>query len=102
MKKITIFIFALSLPFFIFAQEDNSNLEDELFGGDEDSLISQEEADSTGKGGFKFKADLDEASATIESKKFRIGGSLSSSLGLNYIWQDPYSKKEDYLKSFKI
>ncbi|UTY26192.1 hypothetical protein [Treponema denticola] len=101
MKKIAIFIFVLFIPFFVFAQENSSDLENELFGGDEDTLISAEEASSENKSGLKFKADLEKATLSLESKKLRIGGSLSSSMGIDYAWVDPYSKKDDYLKSFK-
>ena len=101
MKKIAIFIFVLFIPFFVFAQENSSDLENDLFGGDEDTLISAEEARSDSKSNLKFKADLEKASLSLESKKLRIGGSLSSSMGINYAWVDPYSKKDDYLKSFK-
>ena len=101
MKKIVIFIFVLFFPFFVFAQENSSDLENELFGGDEDTLISAEEASSENKSGLKFKADLEKAHLSLESKKMRIGGSLSSSMGIDYAWVDPYSKKDDYLKSFK-
>lgn len=101
MKKIVIFIFVLFFPFFVFAQENSSDLENELFGGDEDTLISAEEASSENKSGLKFKADLEKATLSLESKKMRIGGSLSSSMGIDYAWVDPYSKKDDYLKSFK-
>lgn len=101
MKKIVIFIFVLFIPFFVFAQENSSDLEDDLFGGDEETLISAEEASSENKSGLKFKADLEKATLSLESKKLRIGGSLSSSMGINYSWVDPYSKKDDYLKSFK-
>ena len=101
MKKIAIFIFVLFIPFFVFAQENSSDLENDLFGGDEDTLISAEEARSDSKSNLKFKADLEKASLSLESKKLRIGGSLSSSMGIDYAWVDPYSKKDDYLKSFK-
>ncbi|MGI5084616.1 hypothetical protein [Treponema putidum] len=101
MKKIVIFIFVLFFPFFVFTQENSSDLEDDLFGGDEDTLISAEEAGSDSKSNLKFKADLEKANLSLESKKLRIGGSLSSSMGINYSWADPYSKKNDYLKSFK-
>ena len=101
MKKIAIFIFVLFIPFFVFAQENSSDLENDLFGGDEDTLISAEEASSGSKSNLKFKADLEKASLSLESKKLRIGGSLSSSMGIDYAWEDPYSKKDDYLKSFK-
>ena len=101
MKKIVIFIFVLFIPFFVFAQENSSDLEDDLFGGDEETLISAEEAGSDSKSNLKFKADLEKATLSLESKKMRIGGSLSSSMGINYSWGDPYSKKDDYLKSFK-
>jgi hypothetical protein len=101
MKKIAIFIFVLFIPFFVFAQENSSDLENDLFGGDEDTLISADEARSGSKSNLKFKADLEKASLSLESKKLRIGGSLSSSMGINYAWVDPYSKKDDYLKSFK-
>jgi len=101
MKKIVIFIFVLFFPFFVFTQENSSDLEDDLFGGDEDTLISAEEAGSDSKSNLKFKADLEKANLSLESKKLRIGGSLSSSMGINYSWGDPYSKKNDYLKSFK-
>nr|WP_303935277.1 hypothetical protein [Treponema denticola] len=101
MKKIVIFIFVLFIPFFVFAQENSSDLENELFGGDEDTLISAEEASSENKSGLKFKADLEKATLSLESKKLRIGGNLSSSMGIDYAWVDPYSKKDDYLKSFK-
>ncbi|EMB35311.1 hypothetical protein KP612_06930 [Treponema denticola] len=101
MKKIVIFIFVLFIPFFVFAQENSSDLENDLFGGDEDTLISADEARSDSKSNLKFKADLEKASLSLESKKLRIGGSLSSSMGINYAWVDPYSKKDDYLKSFK-
>ena len=100
MKKIAIFIFVLFIPFFVFAQENSSDLENDLFGGDEDTLISADEARSGSKSNLKFKADLEKASLSLESKKLRIGGSLSSSMGINYAWVDPYSKKDDYLKSF--
>ncbi|UTC92445.1 hypothetical protein [Treponema denticola] len=101
MKKIAIFIFVLFIPFFVFAQENSSDLENDLFGGDEDTLISADEARSDSKSNLKFKADLEKASLSLESKKLRIGGSLSSSMGIDYAWVDPYSKKDDYLKSFK-
>ena len=101
MKKIAIFIFVLFIPFFVFAQENSSDLENDLFGGDEDTLISADEARSDSKSNLKFKADLEKATLSLESKKMRIGGSLSSSMGINYAWIDPYSKKDDYLKSFK-
>ncbi|MGI5060632.1 hypothetical protein E4N85_04335 [Treponema denticola] len=101
MKKIAIFIFVLFIPFFVFAQENSSDLENDLFGGDEDTLISADEARSDSKSNLKFKADLEKASLSLESKKLRIGGSLSSSMEINYAWVDPYSKKDDYLKSFK-
>lgn len=101
MKKIVIFIFVLFFPFFVFTQENSSDLEDDLFGGDEETLISAEEAGSDSKSNLKFKADLEKATLSLESKKMRIGGSLSSSMGINYSWVDPYSKKDDYLKSFK-
>ena len=101
MKKIAIFIFVLFIPFFVFAQENSSDLENDLFGGDEDTLISADEARSGSKSNLKFKADLEKASLSLESKKLRIGGSLSSSMGIDYAWVDPYSKNDDYLKSFK-
>ena len=101
MKKIVIFIFVLFFPFFVFTQENSSDLEDDLFGGDEETLISAEEASSENKSGLKFKADLEKATLSLESKKMRIGGSLSSSMGIDYAWEDPYSKKNDYLKSLK-
>ncbi len=101
MKKIAIFIFVLFIHFFVFAQQNSADLEDDLFGGDEDTLISAEEASSENKSGLKFKADLEKATLSLESKKMRIGGSLSSSMGIDYAWVDPYSKKDDYLKSFK-
>ena len=101
MKKIAIFIFVLFIPFFVFAQENSSDLENDLFGGDEDTLISADEARSDSKSNLKFKADLEKASLSLESKKLRIGGSLSSSMAIDYAWVDPYSKKDDYLKSFK-
>ena len=84
MKKIVIFIFVLFFPFFVFTQENSSDLENELFGGDEDTLISAEEAGSDSKSNLKFKADLEKANLSLESKKLRIGGSLSSSMGINY------------------
>lgn len=101
MKKIVIFIFVLFFPFFVFTQENSSDLEDDLFGGDEDTLISAEETRSDSKSNLKFKTDLEKATLSLESKKLRIGGSLSSSMGIDYAWVDPYSKKDDYLKSFK-
>ena len=68
MKKIAIFIFVLFIPFFVFAQENSSDLENELFGGDEDTLISAEEASSENKSGLKFKADLEKATLSLEKK----------------------------------
>lgn len=83
------------------AASDTSSLEDELFGGDEDTLITEEQTRSDSpNAGFKFQADLNKATLALEANKVRIGGGLNSSLKLNYLWVDPYSKKADYKKSF--
>ncbi|MEL3906246.1 MAG: hypothetical protein P1P65_04335 [Treponema sp.] len=83
------------------AAADTASLEDELFGGDEDTLVTQEQTRSDNPGsGLKFQADLNKAAAALESNKVRIGGGLDSSLKLNYLWSDPYSKKADYKKAF--
>ncbi|MGP1577250.1 MAG: hypothetical protein ACTTH7_07175 [Treponema sp.] len=80
---------------------DTANLEDELFGGDEDSLVTIEQAKSDNRNTeFQFQADLNKAMLTLESNKTRIGGGITSLLKLGYLWSDPYSKKDDYTKSF--
>lgn len=107
MKKhiIILFLGMFCLPIFMTAQEadvaDTASLEDSLFGGDEDTLVTEEQTRSNNpNAGLQFQADLNKAAAALESNKTRIGGGLASSLKLNYLWMDPYSKKADYKKAF--
>lgn len=83
------------------AVSDTESLEAELFGGSEDSLITVEQTRSDNPdSGLKFQADLSKAAAVLESNKTRIGGGIDADLKLNYLWSEPYSKKNDYKKSF--
>lgn len=99
MKKLMFIILAV-FSMFTFAQEDTEDLEAELFG-ESDVLVAPEDATSEKlQEDAKIKASLDEASILLETEKIRFGGMLDSGLSLNYIWNDPYSKKADYTKAF--
>ena len=89
----------------VFAQEaagtETGSLEDELFGGDTEALVTPEQANAeTQKDGVSLTGDLKTATLALESNKLRIGGSLNAELGLKYVWADPYTKKNDAKKAF--
>ncbi len=100
MKRIIFFLTILLFSSFVYAQE-SVNLEDELFGDGEDTLVSEEESATEALSKSKLNGDLNDASLALESKNFRIGGGLNSGLSLSSTWMNPYSKKDDYWKSFK-
>ena len=87
----------------VFAQEaagtETGSLEDELFGGDTEALVTPEQANAE-KDGVFLTGDLKTATLALESNKLRIGGSLNAELGLKYVWADPYTKKNDVKKAF--
>ncbi len=99
MKRIIFFLTILLFSSFVYAQE-STNLEDELFGGDDETLISQEETTAESLENTKLSGDLNSASLMLETKKVRFGGALNSGLGLNFNWIEAYSKKDNYWKSF--
>ena len=83
------------------AETDTGSLEDELFGGDTEALVTPEQANAeTQKSGVSLTGDLKTATLALESNKLRIGGSLNAELGLKYVWTDPYTKKNDAKKAF--
>ena len=83
------------------AQTETGSLEDELFGGDTEALVTPEQANAeTQKDGVSLTGDLKTATLALESNKLRIGGSLNAELGLKYVWADPYTKKNDVKKAF--
>ena len=105
MKKIIALFFMMILANAVFAQEaagtETGSLEDELFGGDTEALVTPEQANAeTQKSGVSLTGDLKTATLALESNKLRIGGSLNAELGLKYVWADPYTKKNDAKKAF--
>lgn len=105
MKKVTIFVLMIMLVSSVFAQDaaqtETGSLEDELFGGDTEALVTPEQANAeTQKNGVSLTGDLKTATLALESNKLRIGGSLNAELGLKYVWSDPYTKKNDSKKAF--
>ena len=105
MKKIIVLFFMMMLVSAVFAQEaagtETGSLEDELFGGDTEALVTPEQANAeTQKDGVSLTGDLKTATLALESNKLRIGGSLNAELGLKYVWADPYTKKNDAKKAF--
>ena len=83
------------------AQTETGSLEDELFGGDTEALVTPEQANAeTQKSGVSLTGDLKTATLALESNKLRIGGSLNAELGLKYIWADPYTKKSNVKEAF--
>ena len=105
MKKIIALFFMIMLVSAVFAQDvagtETGSLEDELFGGDTEALVTPEQANAeTQKSGVSLTGDLKTATLALESNKLRIGGSLNAELGLKYVWADPYTKKNDAKKAF--
>ena len=105
MKKIIALFFMMMLVSAVFAQDaaqtETGSLEDELFGGDTEALVTPEQANAeTQKNGVSLTGDLKTATLALESNKLRIGGSLNAELGLKYVWADPYTKKNDVKKAF--
>lgn len=105
MKKLTVLVLMMMLVSAVFAQEaagtETGSLEDELFGGDTEALVTPEQANAeTQKDGVSLTGDLKTATLALESNKLRIGGSLNAELGLKYVWADPYTKKNDVKKAF--
>ena len=83
------------------AQTEAGSLEDELFGGDTEALVTPEQANAeTQKSGVSLTGDLKTATLALESNKLRIGGSLNAELGLKYVWADPYTKKSNIKEAF--
>lgn len=83
------------------AQTETGSLEDELFGGDTETLVTPEQANAeTQKDGIALTGDLKTATLALESNKLRIGGSLNAELGLKYVWADPYTKKSNIKEAF--
>lgn len=105
MKKIIALFLMMMLVSAVFAQDaaqtETGSLEDELFGGDTEALVTPEQANAeTQKNGVSLTGDLKTATLALESNKLRIGGSLNAELGLKYVWADPYTKKNDVKKAF--
>ena len=105
MKKVTVLVLMMMLVSAVFAQDaaqtETDSLEDELFGGDTEALVTPEQANAeTQKDGVSLTGDLKTATLALESNKLRIGGSLNAELGLKYVWADPYTKKNDSKKAF--
>ena len=105
MKKVIVFVLIMMLVSAVFAQDtaqtETGSLEDELFGGDTEALVTPEQANAeTQKNGVSLTGDLKTATLALESNKLRIGGSLNAELGLKYVWADPYTKKNDAKKAF--
>jgi len=104
MKKYFVPLIAFVFISFSFAQEaseSTAGLEDDLFGGDNEMVVTPEQANvETKKDPLTVKGDLQTATLSLENTKFRIGGSLNSELGLKYLWIDPYTPKGDHTKAF--
>ncbi|UTC42648.1 hypothetical protein [Treponema sp. OMZ 857] len=105
MKKLTVLVLMIMLVITVFAQEaagtETGSLEDELFGGDTEALVTPEQANAeTQKSGVSLTGDLKTATLALESNKLRIGGSLNAELGLKYVWADPYTKKSNVKEAF--
>ncbi len=103
MRKICALAAVFAVIGFAAAQEagGNASLEDELFGGDSEAVVTPEQANAENeKDPLRLKGDLNSATLSLENTKLRIGGSLNSELGLKYVWEDPYTKKDDYKKAF--
>ena len=105
MKKIIALFFMMILANAVFAQDaaqtETGSLEDELFGGDTEALVTPEQANAeTQKSGVSLTGDLKTATLALESNKLRIGGSLNAELGLKYVWADPYTKKSNVKEAF--
>lgn len=105
MKKLTVLVFMIMLVSAVFAQDaaqtETGSLEDELFGGDTETLVTPEQANAeTQKDGIALTGDLKTATLALESNKLRIGGSLNAELGLKYVWADPYTKKSNIKEAF--
>ena len=105
MKKIIALFFMMILANAVFAQDaaqtETGSLEDELFGGDTEALVTPEQANAeTQKDGVSLTGDLKTATLALESNKLRIGGSLNAELGLKYVWADPYTKKSNIKEAF--
>ena len=105
MKKIIALFFMMMLVSAVFAQDaaqtETGSLEDELFGGDTEALVTPEQANAeTQKNGIALTGDLKTATLALESNKLRIGGSLNAELGLKYVWADPYTKKSNIKEAF--
>lgn len=105
MKKIIALFLMMILANAVFAQEaagtETGSLEDELFGGDTEALVTPEQANAeTQKSGVSLTGNLKTATLALESNKLRIGGSLNAELGLKYMWADPYTKKNDAKNAF--
>lgn len=100
LKKFFISFFIAILTIESFAEE-TANLEDDLFGDESETILSQEETKSENiSETLKLKSDLNNGGFSLENQKLKIGGSLNSGLNLSFKWLDPYSKKDDYTKSF--
>ncbi|EFW38390.1 hypothetical protein DWQ65_01165 [Treponema phagedenis] len=92
--------FSILISFLAISFLSAQSLEDELFSDDE-MVLSKEETSSTHEdGNLKLKTELSNLSLSLEKEKIRFGGSLDSKLDLGFTWNDPYSKKTDYKKSF--
>lgn len=103
MRKICALAAVFAVIGFAAAQEagGNASLEDELFGGDSEAVVTPEQANAENeKDPLRLKGDLNSATLSLENTKLRIGGSLNSELGLKYVWEAPYTKKDDYKKAF--
>ena len=105
MKKIIALFFMMILANAVFAQEaagtETGSLEDELFGGDTEALVTPEQANAeTQKDGVSLTGDLKTATLALESNKLRIGGSLNAELGLKYMWDAPYTTKSNAKDDF--
>lgn len=105
MKKVTALVLMMMLVSAVFAQDaaqtETGSLEDELFGGDTEALVTPEQANAeTQKSGVSLTGDLKTATLALESNKLRIGGSLNAELGLKYVWADPYTKKSNVKEAF--
>ena len=105
MKKVTALVLMMMLVSAVFAQDaaqtETGSLEDELFGGDTEALVTPEQANAeTQKDGVSLTGDLKTATLALESNKLRIGGSLNAELGLKYVWADPYTKKSNVKEAF--
>jgi len=101
MKRIIALLTAMTLIASVFAQETSGSLEDELFGGDSETIVTPEQANAESqKDNLTLKGDLNSATLSLENTKLRMGGSLNSELSLKYVWENPYTKKSDSTQSF--